>query len=156
MYQASRTPADAGDYEEAKERVLRILNARDRTSHEILTRLRDDGYNEEVVERLVARFTEIGLIDDERYTEFYLAAARASNKGWYRITRELRGKGIDVGELTPPDADEEAERAFTIIERLSVTTPKERERALRRLTTKGFSYEVALRALEMKKIGEKV
>ena len=138
-------------YEQAKARCLRILNARDRTSHELLERLDRDGYQPEIAESVVARLIEIGLVDDERYTEFFLLEAQASHKGWYRVKRELEQKGIDVESLAPPDFDEELQRALAAAERLVVLDQRGRERALRRLVSKGFSYEIALKVLDTKK-----
>ena len=142
------------EYEEAKKCAHRILKARDKTSFELGKRLREKGHSQEAAQRVVARFVEVGLVDDERYTEMFLRSAKVSGKGWYRITRELEQKGIDTKDLTPPDTEEELERACAVIERLTISTYKERDRALRRLVSRGFSYTVAKRAVDLNWTGE--
>jgi regulatory protein len=143
-----RELVNAAEAQQARERALRLLNARDRSAHELRTRLSQDGYSARVVDALVARYIEVGLIDDARYTESFVNSALAARKGWRRICRELERRGIATADVTPPKPDDELQRALSVIERLPVSTGKERERALRRLVTKGYAYEVAKRAIE--------
>jgi len=135
-------------YEEAKKCAHRILRARDKTSYELRKRLQEKGHGAEVADKVVERFVEVGLVDDERYLEFYLLSARASHKGWQRVLRELEQKGIDTEGLAPPEPEEELDNALAVIERLPITTYKEREKALRRLVNKGYNYGIAKRAVD--------
>jgi len=134
-------------YEEARKCAHRIIKAREKTSHDLLRRLQEKGHSLTVSEQVVERFTEVGLVDDARYTELYIRNARYSNKGWKRIVHELKQRGVDTEYLEPPLEEDEIERAVTVIESLSLETHKDREKALRRLQGKGFTYGIAKRAI---------
>jgi len=143
-------------FEEARKCAHRIIRAREKTSFELLKRLQEKGHNKEDAQAVVERFVEVGLVDDARYTEIYIRGAQSSNKGWQRILRELNKRGIDTELLEPPPEDEELERASAAIERFSVATHKEREKALRRLVTRGFSYGIAKQAIAARKLEDGV
>jgi len=137
-------------YEEARKCAHRIIKAREKTSHDLLKRLQEKGHSRSVSEKVVERFNEVGLVDDERFTELYIRSAQYSGKGWRRITRELQQKGIDVQYLEPPLDEEELERASQVIARFTVETYKDRERLLRKLVTKGYSYGIAKQVVAAK------
>ena len=134
-------------YEEARTCAHRILKQREKSSHDLLKRLQEKGHTLAASEKVVDRFIEVGLVDDPRFTEAYIRSAQYSGKGWYRILRELRQRGIDTDPLEPPPDCDELERASQVIARKSVSTLKEREKALRRLVMKGYSYGIARQAI---------
>ena len=146
----------ASSFEDARKCAHRIVRAREKTSYELLKRLQEKGHNKEDSQAVVKRFVEVGLVDDIRYTEIYIRGAQSSNKGWQRILRELSKRGIDTELLEPPPEDEELKRAREAIERFSVATHKECEKALRRLVTRGFSYDVAKQAIATRKLEDGV
>jgi len=138
----------------AMNRCLRILNARDKTSCELRTRLSQDGYHGKAIDATLDRLVELSLVDDERFTENYVESGLRSKKGWGRIVHELGRKGIEVDpddERFRPDAEAEYTAACQLVARLPVTTEKERNRLLRRLITRGYSYPTALRVLDARK-----
>ncbi|MRR13280.1 hypothetical protein EG835_12685, partial [bacterium] len=53
----------------ARERCLRLLSVRERTEAELLRRLHDDGYGEEVARETVSDLVRTGLVDDRRFAE---------------------------------------------------------------------------------------
>jgi len=138
-------------YEEARLCAHRILKRREKSSHELLTRLQEKGHSPQISLKVVERFADVGLVDDERYTEIYIRSAQAANKGWHRIVRELGQRGIDTEYLEPPFDEDELERAGLVIARLPLETLKERDKALRRLVTKGFSYDIARQAIALRR-----
>jgi len=138
----------------AMARCLRILNARDKTTHELRTRLAQDGYHGRAIDRTMARLTELALVDDARYTNNFVGSSLRAKKGWGRIVKELARKGIEIDpddEQYRPAPDDEYAAAFALVERLPVETEKERNRALRRLVTRGYSYPMALKVLDARK-----
>ena len=140
-------------YEKARESAHRILKAREKSSSELLKRLQEKGHDRQSAESVVKRFVDVGLIDDERFRDMYIRSAQYSNKGWHRILQELKQRGIDTEYLEPPPYEEELQRAQQIIARLPVETIKQREKALRRLVTKGHGYGVAKRAIAIQAKG---
>ncbi|MCL2525799.1 MAG: recombination regulator RecX [Coriobacteriia bacterium] len=140
-------------YEAARLCAHRIIRRREKTEHELFKRLREKGHDPTSSRQVVERFVEVGLVDNRRYVELYLREAQGSKKGWYRIVRELKQRGISselLEEFEVPTDDEELQRAALVIERLSVETIKEREKALRKLVARGFSYGVAKTAIAAK------
>ncbi|MCL2403575.1 MAG: RecX family transcriptional regulator [Coriobacteriia bacterium] len=140
-------------YEEARKCAHRIIKARDKTSHDLLKRLQEKGHSLTLSKKVVERFIEVGLVDDERYTELYIRSAQYSNKGWKRIVQELKQRGIETEYLESPLDEEEIERAITVAARLNLETHKDKEKALRRLINKGFSLDIAKQAISELSLG---
>ena len=137
----------------ARERALRILGYRERSSAELAKRLRDDGYPAGVVGPLVERMIELGLVDDARFAASWARARFSAGFGPQRVARELAEKGI-ADELAA-DAiteavgdDDQIERARRLLGSTSLETRNERDKAVRKLVRKGFDLRTALKAAE--------
>ena len=109
--------------------------------------------DEERVE-LVARLTEEGLLDDERFARRYTEDKRELS-GWgpERIRKALLGRGV-APELVDAALEDEGEaeqlgRAMSMLaERgLRCESDSERERALRLLVRRGYALELAYEAV---------
>ncbi|MCL2379414.1 MAG: recombination regulator RecX [Coriobacteriia bacterium] len=147
---ADKQMTDETAYEEARLCAHRIVRKREKTTHELRTRLIEKGHDSDVSQQVVDRFIDVGLVDDQRYIELYIREAQHNCKGWRRIKHELRQRGIadaDIELLESPSDEEELERALTVIERQTITDQKDRERALRKLQNKGYSFDIAKQAL---------
>lgn len=160
---AEPTPGSAADQQPdadpeqvARTIVLRRLSAAPRTRHELESDLLRRGVPDDVVDRVLNRFTEVGLIDDAEYARMWVDS-RQRSRGTARsvLRQELRAKGIDdeiAGTaLATIDADAERERArLLVITRLNATArlePVARERRLvgllvRRGYSTGTSYAI--------------
>ena len=79
----------------ARERALRVLGYRERSVKELSKRLGDDGYPPAVVQALVERMSELGLVNDERFASAWARARIAAGFGPDRIARELAAKGVE-------------------------------------------------------------
>ena len=110
MKSPSEPPADADDtppgdpYEVARAIALRHLDRRDLTEAELRAKLIGRGVDDAVADAVVARFGEVGLVDDRRYAERY-AVSRQALRSLSRtsVRRELQRKGVDpdiVSEAT--------------------------------------------------------
>lgn len=136
----------------AKERALQLLGYRERSAHELRTKLRDSGFPTDVAEAVVARYVEVELVDDERFASAWTRSRRSSGFGDRRIRRELTEKGVDPvladAVLESEEADSEVDRA---IDSLRGRTPRDRadsQRLIKRLLTRGFSVGAARAAVE--------
>ncbi|WP_129659942.1 regulatory protein RecX [Rothia halotolerans] len=89
----------SGEYEQAKEIVLRQLAASARSRAQLEEKLRRKEVSEAVIARVLDRFEELGLVDDRQYAEMYVRS-RASSRKLARpaLRRELAQKGV-TGEL---------------------------------------------------------
>ena len=76
--------------------VLRLLTGAPRSRHQLAASLARREVPEDVAERVLDRFTEVGLIDDAEYARMLVRSQRES-RGLARraLAVELRRKGID-------------------------------------------------------------
>jgi regulatory protein len=102
--------------------VLRRLTAAPRTRADLASDLQRRGIPDEVVQRVLDRFTEVGLIDDAAYAQLWVTS-RQRSRGTARavLRQELRAKGIadeDVRDaLEGVDPDEERVRGMELVRR---------------------------------------
>lgn len=134
----------------AHESVLRLLNRRDYSAHEVLERLARYGYDAAISKQTVMRAIECGLIDDNRYADAFIHARLAGGWGRIRIERELTRKGIELTSITGwPEAylDEEDEerRALDVARTRRTASRNAYEKLVRYLMGKGFSVSICKR-----------
>ncbi len=123
-----------------------------------------------LVKETVAKFLRSGLLNDRLYAEGLVNALRRRGMGEKAIIQKLRAKGIDTGLSAAllSDHDDrqgrqrhesEMEAALALCRRKKIgpfalpdklVDDNERRKNLARLARAGFSYETALKALEMR------
>lgn len=135
----------------ARDRALMLLGYRDRSSHELRRKLSDDGYPSSVTDAVVARLEELDLVNDARFAELWTKSRAAAGVGARKIVVELRQRGVsqDIVHAVQASLDDssELERAIVSLRGQTAQSPKEREKLLRRLVSRGFTLDVALRAV---------
>jgi len=108
---------DADPESVARTILLDALTGRARSRAELADRLAAKGVPADLGERLLDRFTEVGLVDDARFAEGWVHG-RQQAKGLARraLAAELRRKGVDdevareALDTLPPEAEVEAAR----------------------------------------------
>ena len=141
----------------AREICLRLLAQQARSRAQLATALTRRGIPPDVVERVLSRFTDVGLINDRAFAETFVVA-RHRDRGLARraLSVELRRRGVDqttVAEaLTEIDSDTEEATARTLIRRrLPATRGLEPTARLRRLAgllaRKGYPPGLAYRVV---------
>jgi len=143
----------SAEYPVALERAYEVIGYRDRSIRELSDALKRDGYSGITVRSVLDRLLELGYLDDEAYAARYVRSALGARKGLRKITHELEKRGVNSeyidaalqSSTDEPIHDIEQENARAIATR--IVRPgcdrRERERALRRLVAKGYSFEVA-------------
>jgi regulatory protein len=134
-----------------------------RTRHELQDDLIKRGIPDDVVERVLDRFTEVGLIDDTEYAAMWVTS-RQRTRGSARsvLRQELRRKGVGDDEtesaLATISSEDEAERARALVDRKLAAMGVVDEKAVgRRLTNMlvrrgyapGLAYATVRDALHM-------
>ena len=133
--------------------LLRRLDAAPRTRKELADDLRKRDVPEDIAERVLDRFVEVGLIDDAAYAHAWVAS-RQRTRGIARpvLRQELRRKGIDdeliATVLAEVDPDEEAERARGLVARklpslARFDRPTQQRRLVSMLVRRGYSQGLA-------------
>ncbi len=141
----------------ARKILLDQLTGRARSRSELAGKLAKKGVPEEVAVRLLDRFEEVGLVDDEAFARSWVES-RQAGKGLARraLAQELRRKGVDdeVARevLDEVDPDDEVESARVLVRRKLRTAARlDRDTAIRRLTgmlaRKGYPPSVAFRVV---------
>lgn len=140
-------------FKRARERVLYLLKASDKTEQELVRKLKDGGYPKEAIEYAVGFVKEHRFINDEDYGKRYVEfnSRRKSEK---QIQFELQRKGLDKEMirdiLKEQSVDEEAQiQAYIRKKRIDPQEldRKERSKVMASLGRKGFSYEAVNRVL---------
>jgi regulatory protein len=142
----------------ARKILLDQLTGQARSRSELATRLAKKGVPDEVAERLLTRFEEVGLVDDSAFARSWVQS-RQPGRGLARraLAQELRRKGIDDetarAALDEVDPDDEVAAARTLVRRkLRTTGQLDRNTAIRRLAgmlaRKGYPPSVAFRVVK--------
>jgi SOS response regulatory protein OraA/RecX len=79
----------------ARERAVSLLGLRDRSRRELETRLRQAGFEPEVIARSVEWLLSLGYLDDRRFARAYATEKGRTGWGPRRIRSELAAKGVE-------------------------------------------------------------
>jgi len=167
---APAAPDDAGDpgaalseeeraeEAQAKNICLRLLADSARPRANLAQKLAQRGIGPATIERVLDRFTEVGLIDDQAYAEAYVRTKHQERSLSRRaLTSELRRKGVDdsvvaaAAEQVDPEAEEVA--ALRLVTKrapaASAAGPEAaRRRLLALLDRRGYPADVSIRVVE--------
>ncbi|WP_415847163.1 regulatory protein RecX [Tsukamurella strandjordii] len=138
--------------------IYRALGARDHSRGELRAKLARKGFDEELTERMLDKFTAAGLVDDAAFAQRWVESRhRFSGRGRRALAQELRTKGIGEAEaaaaLDTVSRDAEAERAAELVERklARVEIPDDRterdkltQRLVGMLARRGYHPSLAL------------
>ena len=81
---------------EASYRVAtRLLAARPRSVNEVLRKLRERGHNPSAASRAVGRLEDLGLLNDEEFSQHFARVRAARGHGPARLLTDLLGKGVE-------------------------------------------------------------
>ncbi|WP_084152059.1 regulatory protein RecX [Nocardioides halotolerans] len=147
---------DADPEAVARKILLDQLTGRARSRHELSDKLASKGVPAEIATRLLDRFEEVGLVDDEALARLWVSQRQsaAGGKGLAprALAQELRRKGVDdetaravLDEVDP--ADEEAAARELVKRKLRSLARVDDQTATRRLVgmlaRKGYSSGLA-------------
>lgn len=138
----------------ARERMVYILKASDKTEAELRNRLKEAYYPEAAIEAAILFGREHHYIDDTRFTEQYIRY-QGRKKSRRQLVCELQQKGVDRDIITrcleacPVD---ESEQARTYLRKKGLEgralSREEQQKAGMALARKGISWEVIRGILE--------
>lgn len=145
--------------EAARDRAARLLNQRLRSTAELRASLLLDGHPAPAVEAVIARLSELGLLDDARFAAAFVRdGVNLRSNGRFRLRRELRAAGVDeslidqaLDEHCPAEVERETvdELAAKRAARLrGLPTEVARRRLAGQLERRGFAAELVAAALD--------
>lgn len=139
----------------AYERALRFLAPRPRSTAEVRQHLAKKKIAAEVIESVVTRLTDAGLLDDVAFAHYWVENREQFKPRAARALRfELRRKGLSQTDITAAvgTVDEQASAAHAARARAPRWQGLERRAFLDKLTAflarRGFAYTVAKTAAE--------
>ncbi|MBE5024637.1 regulatory protein RecX [Olsenella sp. DSM 107455] len=132
----------------AHSRMEDLVGRRDYSRAELTERLLRDGYRSEVVDELVERAVEVGIVDDCRYAAAFARSKVLAGWGRLKIERELSRRGISPSDVPgwPEDfvsAGDERERALSLASRRRLTGRNDYQKLVRFLCSRGFSVGIS-------------
>ncbi|MGN0072849.1 MAG: regulatory protein RecX [Coriobacteriales bacterium] len=137
----------------AMDKIAALVRVRERTPKELLGRLVEGGFSPEVAQEAVDSAVRCGLVDEERYAAALIRGKVSQGWGRAKIMARLRQDGVSPSAIercsqyfaTP---QQEYERALYELGKRSVRSKNPRATLTRRLVQKGYSPELANRAVE--------
>lgn len=138
----------------ALELAYRYLGSRDRTVHEMRSKLESKGHDEETIADALQELTELGYLDDARFAQRFAEDRRTLDSwGSDRIERRLRDLGVErehIAAAVGAGEENELEAAVELLRRrfpVPPETDRDRNRALGLLARRGYDLDVAYDAI---------
>ena len=140
------------------EHAMRYLTTKDRTVSEMQSYLDSKDFGEADVDATIERLKALGLLNDARYAarfvETRLSAKPVSRR---HLWEQLKSHGLSDADIdaalavVEPEGEAQNARAVAdkYLRQMQALEPEQRrERVFRRLLSRGFSYDVARKALD--------
>ncbi|MER0508345.1 regulatory protein RecX [Aeromonas veronii] len=147
-------PSFAKQLAAARAYAMRSLARRESAESELARRLRQQGYQEEVIEAVVDYCRGYNWVNDERYGAMAVRAGAAKGHGPLKIRFDLRRKGLNDGQIDAAFEQPELdwfELAFELLERRAKIADladfKLRMKWLKYLLGRGFTQDQARYAI---------
>ncbi|MFR9703260.1 regulatory protein RecX [Aeromonas sanarellii] len=138
----------------ARAYAMRSLARRESAESELARRLRQQGYQEEVIEAVLDYCRGYNWVNDERYGAMAVRAGAAKGQGPLKIRFDLRRKGLDDGQIDAAFEQPELdwfELALALLERRASVAElddfKLRMKWLKYLLGRGFTQDQARYAI---------
>ena len=134
------------EYRRAKSRALWYLDRADRTENAMYKKLTEAGFDKKASAAVIARFTEVGLIDDRRFAENFAQRCADSNISARQTVSKLIEKGVPAAlakETAAALETDEESQIRTVIEKKyarKLETELGPEKVYAALIRKGFSF----------------
>ncbi|MCD8199881.1 MAG: recombination regulator RecX [Coriobacteriaceae bacterium] len=137
----------------AMDKIVELASVRERCLSELSDRLAKAGFTPEETSDALETAVRCGLVDEERFARAFIRGKLHSGWAQNRIERSLRQKSIpdDVLERCQdeyPSASEDLSRALAELSRKQSHASDKYASYMRRLVSKGYSYDVARQAVK--------
>ena len=110
--------------------------------------LKEKGYLRELIDEIIAKLKDYGYVDDEKYAATYVSV-NAERKGVNKIKMDLLSAGIpqDIVALAIEELDGQYGACLKYAKRYALNhQPLDKNKLMRHLYSKGFSFEDIKRA----------
>ena len=144
------TDLSLASYEQVKKYVYNKLARRSYPSSELRHLLCEQAAANDLIERVIDECQSHGYINDEEWTERFIASQARRGKGPHVIKQKLRAKGVEVKtEGIASDQTAQIQELLTTKYRTrDLQNPKERQKVAASLVRRGFDFEAIRSALD--------
>ena len=132
----------------AKNRAFRLLTRRDMTTKEIIQKLKQTGYNDYIINKIIIFLEEYNFVNDEEYVRKYVNYNQ-DKKSKKQISFELIKKGIPreiVNDYIESTDICEEENAYNLLlkkyRNINTMDDKTKRRMINYLIRKGYNYSL--------------
>lgn len=132
----------------AKNRAFRLLTRRDMTTKEIIQKLKQTGYNDYIINKIIIFLEEYNFVNDEEYVRKYVNYNQ-DKKSKKQISFELIKKGIPreiVNDYIESTDICEEENAYNLLlkkyRNVNTMDDKTKRRMINYLIRKGYNYSL--------------
>lgn len=142
------------EYRRAKSRALWYLDRMDYTEKSLYTKLVRAGFDKRASAQVLARLTELGVVDDMRYANRFAERCLEKNISKRETMHKMLEKGVpyDMAKfvLSDMEADEDSQLKALIEGKYAYKLTQDRgvEKVYAALVRKGFSYSAVKQALK--------
>ena len=142
------------DYVRAKSRAVWYMDRMDHTEKGLYEKLVRAGFSKEACAKVVARFIEVGLIDDERFAANLAERLMAANVSKREAVQKMLQKGVpyDLAKrVLEDDQTDELTQIKNLIQkkyRTKLESENGGQKVFAALVRKGFSYSGVREALK--------
>ncbi len=147
------------EYRACFQAVTDALSRRDHASGELRDKLKRYGYREQEIDRALSCAQEHRYLDDARFTVYFIEERIRRGWGRRKIESELFRRGVRTDDIEGyPDRffSEEAdlERATQLLAKRACPPAHPKEKFIRFLVSRGYSYSIALQAAQARILDE--
>ncbi|EHR33905.1 regulatory protein RecX [Helcococcus kunzii] len=144
------------DYQNAKKVAENYLNYKSRTTHELINKLKSVTKNEKSINKVIEYYKRLDILNDKRYAEEFIKVyLTMKNESMTKTKYKLMQKGISAkmidSILEGYDREIEYENIKIIFEKKyknkDLSDFKEKQKAFRYLSSRGFQYDAIKRIL---------
>lgn len=139
----------ADDIEKARETALRYIEYRPRSMAEVRKNLRDKKYHDAVIDQVINRLSDVGLLDDTKFAAYWVEQRETFKpRSQMALRQELLQKGVDRAIIdSAVDSVDETAAATQLAQKQANRYAHLDEDAFRKkmmgyLQRRGFSYGI--------------
>lgn len=144
-----RTEEEKAIIKAAKEKALNLLSYSDKTEKGLRDKLAEHGFPPYAIDEAISYVRSFHYLDDKRFAEAFIRT-HGDRKSIYEIRESLRQKGVSEENIEAAFASSELDETATVVSiclkryrAKDLSARETREKALRYLASKGFSYSVS-------------
>jgi regulatory protein len=158
MWKTKQKTKEPENLKKAYDYAVFLLSLQLRTEGEIVSKMKNRGYTETIIESIIGQLKENRYLDDQRYAEVYLDNLKKYKTfGYYGIKKKLMEKRLtsEITESVLGEAlseEEEIKIAKKVLKRVGVSlkpipTSNEKSKLAQKLKSKGFRGSIIAKLL---------